>query len=167
MAKNELIPIEGLHFPKVPGVEPPLHKREAYRLDFSAEPPKMGTAFPTFVPQVDADGNDLGGIQMPEIKVPLASYTGWNRRATSIGAPTEMLSYTGSWIPFPLTKQERLKSGDPRKSVQERYRGRQAYLDKIDQAARELMVSGFVLKTDLPLLRDRAGREWDFRVNGQ
>jgi hypothetical protein len=151
-----------LHFPKVPGVEPPLHKREAYRLDFSVEPPQMGAVFPTLIPEVDADGNDLGGIQMPEIRVPLASYTGWNRRNASIGAPTEMLSFTGSWIPFPLTKRDRLKSGDPRTSVEERYRDRQAYLDKIDRAARELVASGFVLASDLPLLHDRAVREWDF-----
>ena len=73
-----------------------------------------------------------------------------------------MLSYTGSWIPFPLTKQERLKSGDPRPSIEERYRDRQAYLDKIDYAARELVQSGFALESDLPLLHDRAAREWDF-----
>ena len=167
LAKNELTTLDGLHFPKVPGVEPPAHKREAYRLDFSIEPPKMGAAFPTLVPQVDADGNDLGGIQMPEIKVPLASYTGWNRRAAAIGGSTEMLSYTGSWIPFPLTEQERFKSGDPRNSIQERYRDRQAYLDKIDQAARELVVSGFVLERDLPLLHDRAAREWDYCFKGE
>ncbi len=166
LAKGELTTIAALHFPKVPGVEPPAHKREAYRLDFSVEPPKMGAAFPTLVPQVDADGNDLGGIQMPEIKVPLASYTGWNRRAAAIGAPTEMLSYTGSWIPFPLTKQDRLKTGDPRRSIQERYRDRQAYLEKIDQAAHDLMLSGFLLEADLPLLHDRAAREWDFRIKG-
>ena len=163
LAKNELTSLESVRFPKVPGVTPPLHKREAYRLDFSVEPPQqIGLVFPTLVPQVDADGNDLGGIQMPEVKVPLASYTGWNRRNAAIGAPNEMLSYTGSWIPFPLSKQDRLKSGDPRLSVEERYRDRQAYLDKIDQAAHELMNSGFVLESDLPLLHERAAREWDF-----
>jgi hypothetical protein len=162
LAKNELTSLDGLRFPEISGVAPPLHKREAYRLDFSAEPPKVGAPFPTFVPQVDADGNDVGGIQMPEVKVPLASYTGWNRRDAAIGAPTEMLSYTGSWIPFPLTKEERLKSGDPRKSVEERYSSRRAYLDKIDQAAHALLDSGFVLESDLPLLHERAAREWDF-----
>ncbi len=167
LSKNELTTLQGLHFPKVPGVEPPVHKREAYRLDFSVEPPKMGAAFPSLVPQVDADGNDLGGIQMPEIKVPLASYTGWNRRAAAIGGATEMLSYTGSWIPFPLTKQERTKSGDPRRSIQERYASKQAYLDKIDQAAHDLVTAGFLLETDVPLLHDRAGREWDYRVKGE
>ncbi len=166
IAKNELTTLEALHFPKIPGVEPPAHKREAYRLDFSVEPPKRGASFPTFVPQVDADGNDLGGIQMPEIKVPLASYTGWNRRAPAIGGQTEMLSYTGSWIPFPLTKQERAKNGDPRRSIAERYPSKQAYLDKIDQAAHELVVAGFLLQTDVVLLHDRAAREWDYRVKG-
>ncbi len=165
LAKNELTLLEGLRFPKVPGVELPSHKREAYRLDFALEPPQMGAAFPTLVPQVDADGNDLGGIQMPEIKVPLASYTGWNRRNATIGAPTEMLSYTGSWIPFPLTKGDRLKSGDPRASIEERYRDRQAYLEKIDAAARALVNSGFALESDLPLLHQRAAREWDFIHN--
>jgi len=162
LANGELTSLEGLRFPKISGVAPPLRKREAYRLDFSVEPPKVGTPFPTFVPQVDADGNDLGGIQMPEVKVPLASYTGWNRRAAAIGAPTEMLSYTGSWIPFPLTKDDRLKSGDPRTSVEERYPSRQAYLEKIDEAAHALMLSGFVLESDLTLLQERAAREWDF-----
>ena len=167
LAKRELTTLDALRFPKVPGVEPPAHKREAYRLDFSVEPPKMGAAFLSLVPSVDADGNDLGGIQMPEVKVPLASYTGWNRRAAAIGGTTEMLSYTGSWIPFPLTKQERVKSGDSRRSVEERYADKQAYLSKIDEAAHELVTSGFLLETDVPLLHKRAAREWDFRVNGQ
>jgi len=145
IAKKELTMLEGLRFPKIQGAEPPLHKREAYRLDFSVEPPKMGAPFPTLVPQVDIDGNDLGGIQMPEIKVPLASYTGWNRRSVAIGAPTEMLSYTGSWIPFPLTKEDAAKRSDPRKSVEERYQSREAYLEKIDEASRALMHAGFVL----------------------
>lgn len=160
LSEHELTPLSDLHFPKVPGVEVPLHKREAYRLDFSAEPPKVGTPYPALVPQVDEDGNDLGGIQMPEVKVPLASYTGWNRRAVAIGGSTEMLSYTGSWIPLPLTRT----SGDPRKSIQERYKDKQDYLDRIDRAARALARSGFVLETDLPALHERAGREWDYRL---
>jgi hypothetical protein len=162
LAKNELTPLEGLHFPKLPNAQPPLHKREAYRLDFSVEPPRMETPFPTLVPQVDADGNDLGGIQMPEIKTPLASYTGWNRRNEAIGGTRDMLSYTGSWIPFPLTKDAAAKTGDPRKPVDERYRDRDAYLEKIDTASRELLKSGFVLEADLPALHKRAAQEWDF-----
>jgi hypothetical protein len=167
LEKGELTTLEGLHFPQVPQGGPPAHKREAYRLDFSLEPPQRGVAFPSLVPQVDVDGNDLGGIQMPEIKVPLASYTGWNRRAMAIGGATEMLSYTGSWIPFPLTKEERMKSGDPRRSIEERYATKQVYLQKIDQAAHELLTAGFLLERDLPALHERAAREWDFRVKGE
>jgi hypothetical protein len=121
-----------------------------YRLDFSVEPPKQGAAFPTFVPQVDADGNDKGGIKMPEIAVPLASYTGWNTRTAAIGAPGEMLSFMGSWIPFPPAK------------VQERYASEQVYLDQIDEAGRKLAEAGYVLQADLPLLHERAAREWAY-----
>jgi len=150
VSKGELTTIAGLRFPHRPGIDIPQHKREAYRLDFSVEPPKVGPPFPTFVPQVDRDGNGLGGIQMPEIAVPLASYTGWNLRSPKIGAPAELLPFIGSWIPF------------SRASIQERYSSEQAYLEKIDQAGKNLATSGFVLAADLPALHERAKSEWEF-----
>ncbi len=109
LRKGELATISALRFPAIAGVNVPQRKREAYRLDFSVEPPQAGAPFPTFVPQVDADGNDLGGIKMPEVAVPLASYTGWNLRSPSIGAPTELLSFVGSWIPFARGREERVQ----------------------------------------------------------
>jgi hypothetical protein len=63
------------------------------------EPPKVGSAFPMRLPQVDADGNDTAGIRMPATAVPLATYTGWNLRSAGIGAPDELYSMTGSFIP--------------------------------------------------------------------
>ncbi len=150
LQKDELTTIAGLHFPRIPGVNIPQHKREAYRLDFSTEPPRIGPPFPTFVPQVDADGNDLGGIRMPEIAVPLASYTGWNLRSPLIGAPSELLSMIGSWIPF------------SKASVAKRYASEQDYLNRIDTAGRDLVRSGFVLESDLPALHERASKEWEF-----
>ncbi|MGA8030523.1 MAG: alpha/beta hydrolase domain-containing protein [Bryobacteraceae bacterium] len=163
LSRSELTTIAELRFPKIPGVEVPEHKREAYRLDFSMEPPKAGEPFPTFVPQVDADGNDLGGIRMPEIAVPLASYTGWNLRSASIGAPAEMLSFFGSWIPFARDRQDRVQRGDPRLSVAERYGSEREYLDRIDKAAEELVRSGYVLEIDRPMLHERAVKEWEYR----
>ncbi len=106
----------------------PTHKREAYRLDFSVEPPKASTPFPTLVPQVDADGNETSGIKMPEIAVPLASYTGWNLRSKAIGAPDELYSMVGSWIAFPVNKAAREKRKDPRLSIAERYPAKSDYL---------------------------------------
>ncbi len=148
LKNGELTTIAGLHFPRIPGVEIPQHKREAYRLDFSTEPPRLGPPFPTFVPQVDPDGNELGGIRMPEIAVPLASNTGWNLRSPSIGAPTELLSMIGSWIPF------------SKGTIAKRYANEQDYLNRIDAAGRDLVRRGFVLVDDLAALRQRAEKEW-------
>src|SRR4029077_2114508 len=85
------------------------------------EPPRVGNAFGVLVPQSDADGNDLGGVRLPELQVPLATYTGWNLRDPAIGAPEQRVSFLGSWIPLAKTAEERKKSGDPRLSIAERY----------------------------------------------
>ena len=156
---GELTSLEGLKFPHITGVSVPDHKREAYRLSFHSEPPEVGTPFPTFVPQVNADGNEKGGIYMPEIAVPLASYTGWKLRSASMGATGDFVSFLGSWIPFPRTNAG---SADPRRSVQDRYPNEQAYLQRIDEAARQLAAAGFVLPEDLHSLHNRALREWEF-----
>ena len=82
---------------------------------------------------------------MPEIQAPLATYTGWNLRAQEIGAPDELFSMQGSWIPFARTKAEREKAGDPRLSIAERYAGRDEYLSKFEAAAKALVTAGFLL----------------------
>ena len=165
--KGELVTLHGLHFPRIENLNVPRMKREAFRLDFSAEPPKVGAAFPTFVPQVDADGNELGGIQMPEVAVPLASYTGWNLRIAEIGSPRDMLPFFGSWIPFPLTDGERRIEGDPRRSGAARYPSEADYLRRIDAAAENLVEAGWVLREDLPSLHERAAKEWHYRQSVQ
>jgi hypothetical protein len=95
IADNSLVPLRRWVFPKIPGVDTPHELSLAYRLDFgpqwsagiiSIEPPKMGKPFPVLIPQADADGNDLGGVRLPELQAPLATYTGWNLRDPSIGA---------------------------------------------------------------------------------
>ncbi len=163
LATGDLTTISDLKFPSIHGINVPQHKREAYRLDFSVQPPKVGPPFPTFVPQVDADGNDLGGIRMPEVAVPLASYTGWNLRAPAIGAPTELLEFVGSWIPFARTQAEQAERGDTRVSIEQRYANEQVYLEAIDRAAEKLARSGFLLGEDLASIHDRATKEWEFR----
>jgi hypothetical protein len=99
---------------------------------------------------------------MPEIQVPLASYTGWNLRSPKIGAPDQLYSMAGSWIPFPVNKAERKKSNDPRASIEERYRTKDDYLGKITAAAQQLVKEGFLLDRDVAKLRDRAAQEWDY-----
>ena len=103
----------------------------AYRADYgpkfatesivTVEPPRIGTAFPILVPQVDADGNGIAGVKMPELVVPLATYTGWNLFNDRSG-PTDVLSsMQGSYIPLPRTSAERKRTNDPRLSIEERY----------------------------------------------
>jgi Alpha/beta hydrolase domain len=162
LAKDQLVPVGAYAFPKIPGVAPPHFNRTVYRLDFSVEPPRLGPPFPTFVPQVNLDGNETSGIRMPEIQVPLASYTGWNLRSAKIGAPDQLYSMAGSFIPFPVNKAQRAKAKDPRQSIAERYPTKNDYLDKITAAAQQLVKDGFLLDRDIAFLRDRAAQEWDY-----
>jgi hypothetical protein len=126
----------------------------------NVEPPQVGAPFGVLVPQSDADGNDLGGVRLPELQVPLATYTGWNLRDPSIGAPDQRVSFLGSWIPLPKTAEERKKSGDPRVSIAERYASREEYMSKFDQAAKKLIEQRFLLQEDLPMILERGRLEW-------
>ncbi len=94
IAAHTLVPLQKYAFPRIPHVQLPSEANAAYRLDFgpnwhdgilAVQPPQVGKPFPVLVPQVDADGNELAGIHLPEVSVPLATYTGWNLRDPSIG----------------------------------------------------------------------------------
>jgi hypothetical protein len=150
VSKDQLVSLVALAFPHLEGVNVPHIKREAYRLDFTTEPPKVGDPYPSLVPQVDADGNETAGVRMPEVAVPLGTHTGWNLRSPAIGAPDQMLNFTGSYIPFSRAK------------IEQRYKSKQDYLDKITAAAQQLVRDGFLLDADLPRIRERASSEWDY-----
>ena len=172
IAQDTLVPLGAVQFPKIPGVSLPTVIQKAYRVDYgpqfrtegivTIEPPKVGNAFPILLPQVDQDGNDTSGVRMPEIQVPLATYTGWNLRSPEIGAPTEMFSMQGSFIPFARTKADRELHRDPRASIEERYSGRAQYLEKVDAAARSLAANGYLLSDDVPDIVEHSATEWDY-----
>jgi hypothetical protein len=169
IADKTLVPLAQWTFPKIPGVNAPHEVSLAYGLDFGPqwkqgivanEPPRVGNPFGVLVPQADADGNDLGGVRLPELQVPLATYTGWNLRDPSIGAPEQRVSFLGSWIPLAKTAEERQKSGDPRPSIAERYSSQDEYMGKFEQAAKKLIEQRFLLQEDLPAILDRGRQEW-------
>ena len=89
-------------------------------------PPKQGAPYVTFVSAVDADGNERAGIRPPELRVPLATFMGWNPRHPEQGAPGDIMSMMGSTLAFARTAAERARTGDPRLSIEERYAGREA-----------------------------------------
>jgi hypothetical protein len=98
------------------------------------------------VPKTDADGNDIAGIRLPEVQVPIATYTGWAIRA----APQndDGCEGLGQFIPFAKTKAERIASGDPRLSIEERYGNIEAYSSKLRGAFDKLVKAGFLLPFD-------------------
>lgn len=173
IANKQLVPLNELAFPKI-GIEVPKRAHGAYHLDFgpefrnagiaTTEPPALGLPFPVMVPQVDADGNEIAGIRLPEVQVPLGTYTGWNQRAPKLGAPDEMIAFIGSFVPFARTKADRLKAKDPRPSIEERYHDKQDYLAKIDAAGKSLAQDHYVLKVDLAKLNERAQQQWNYFV---
>jgi hypothetical protein len=116
------------------------------------------------VPQVDSDGNERDGVRLPEVTVPLATYTGWNLRDPSIGAPGQRVSFEGSDIAFAKTKADRVKSGDPRLSIEERYGSEADYLGRYTLAVDELVHDRWILPEDKPALIERGKQEWDWAM---
>jgi Alpha/beta hydrolase domain len=125
------------------------------------EPPKMGKAFAILVPQVDADGNDIAGVRMPELNVPLATYTGWNLFNAKAGPTNVLSSMQGSYIPLARGPNDRERSKDPRRSIDERYRNKDEYLGLVSKAAQELVDQRFLLADDLSMILANAGKHWD------
>jgi hypothetical protein len=125
------------------------------------------TPLPHLVPQVDADGNELAGIRVAELAVPLATTTGWNFRAESVGNSSAIYSLLGSYIPFAQTRAEREAGQDPRLSIDERYRGREDYLEKIRAAAQELIRGGYLLQEDFENVVARASAHWDYATRSR
>lgn len=165
IADGTLTAPQAAGWPVIPGIPLPPPMLITYRLDFgpdwprgivSYEPPHIGKPFNGLIPAVDADGNSRAGIRLPDVQVPLATYAGWNYRAPSIGAPTQLAGEAGSFYPFPRTRAERQATGDSRLSIEERYNSREQYLGKFTIAARRLIADGFLLPEDLPDAIDRA-----------
>ena len=172
VADGDLVAPDALDFPDLPGVGRPAEPHLAYRAVYGPEfrtrgvatvqPPEVLSAFPILVPAVNADGNETGGLMMPEVAAPLATYTGWNLFRAGAG-PTDVLSsMQGSYIPFPLTAEDRARTGDPRRSIEERYGSRAAWLGRVTEKALALVDGGYLLAADLAPILTQAGRHWDY-----
>jgi hypothetical protein len=98
---------------------------------------------------------------MAELRVPLATYTGWNLRSADTGAPEHLVPLTGGMILFPKARADREKAGDPRQSIAERYRDEQDYLRRTEAIAKELARQRFVLESDVPLVVTRARQHYE------
>jgi hypothetical protein len=127
----------------------------------SIEPPRTGDAFRVLVPQVNADGNDVSGIRLPEVAVPLGTYAGWNVTIPQLSELRYLSGLVGGFEPFAPTKAQRDMSGDSRLSIAERYTGRPDYLDKVKRAAGDLVRQRFMRVEDVPAVLQAAERTWN------
>ena len=156
-------------FPKIPGVGfAALHNRQLF-LDYGprihrgrmdVHPPReiRNGGYKILVPKVDADGNDIAGIRLPAIRVPLGTYTGWNLQRRGL-AEDELSGLLGSYIPFAKTKAERKKLGDPRLSLEERYKNKADYASQISRAVRILVEQRYLLREDAERIISEAKRK--------
>ncbi len=124
-------------------------------------PVTFGERYRTLVSALDADYNETGGIRLPDLTVPVASYAGWNPRAPETGGTGQILSMLGSTLPFPATKAEREGRGDPRPSIEERYRDREEYVARARAAAEELARQRYILEEDIEIVVENAATRYD------
>jgi hypothetical protein len=153
-------------FPKIRGVRyQGLHNRQLF-LDYGphirrgrmdVHPPRQigNGAYTILVPKVDRDGNDLAGIRLPVVQVPIGTYTGWNLQSPRL-AEDELSGLLGSFIPFAKARAERSRLRDPRWSLKERYKSHSDYVKKISHAARLLVDQRYLLPDDAQRIIDEA-----------
>jgi len=163
-------------FTAVPGARFPDRIIRPVRLDFGADaergvlselPPKLGAPFASLVSAVDADGNEAAGIRPWELRVPLATFTGWNPRHPEQGAPGDLMSMLGSTFPLAPTAAARAATRDPRPSIEERYGDRDDYLQRVRRAGEAMVADRHLLAEDLDAVVERAARLWDFLHEGR
>ena len=153
-------------FPKIPGVTVTGLESTRYLFDYGprmaqgimdVNPPVItppyennpanGKIYPSFVPMVDADGNDIAGFRMPEVAVPVATYTGWALRSAAFGL-NDGCEGTGQQIPLQPTAAARMAAGDPRLSVQERYGSFSGYYFALVNAIDDMVAKRMLLPDD-------------------
>ena len=160
------LPQSGVGFPNIPGVTYSGLKTTRYLLDYgpgfsitgiaTINPPLVtppyqdnpvnGPIYPSFVPKTDSDGNDIAGVRLPDVTVPLATYTGWALRSGA--QANDGCEAAGQYIPFTRTQVEREASGDSRPSVEERYPSFGQYYSEVIRAIDGLVKDRLMLCED-------------------
>jgi hypothetical protein len=160
------LPQSAVGFPSIPGVTYTGLKTTRYRLNYGPDfyqtfiptinPPVItppyednpanGPIYPSYVPKTDSDGNDIAGIRLPELVVPLATYTGWGLRSGAWA--NDGCEASGQYIPFATTMTARVAAGDPRPSVQERYPSWGLYRQQVIKAVDDLVRNRFLICDD-------------------
>ena len=149
IADNTLVPVEKLHFPAIPGMAI-ARKVNVFGVlkDWTKPEMDMSKPYRPLITNVNADGNEIAGIRLPDITVPLGTYTGWNLYKAPY-VEGELGDRDGSFSPFAATRAERESRGDPRPSLEERYGSHAAYVKLLTDAATALVPSRLLLQEDI------------------
>ncbi len=143
-----LVMPDKLAFPEIPGIQVARRMNEIGVLKDWVKPEMdMTRPYRPLVTQVDADGNETAGVLLPDIAVPLATYTGWNLYKAPL-PEGELCDRFGTYVPFAATRAEREAKGDPRLSIEERYGDHAAYVRKVEAAAKQLVGERLLLAED-------------------
>jgi Alpha/beta hydrolase domain len=124
-------------------------------------PATTGTTYTSYVSAVDADGNEVAGIRLPDLSVPVATHAGWVPRHPSTGGAGQLLHMMGTTLPFAPTPAEREARGDPRASLAERYRDREDYVARARAAAEQLAADRYILDEDVDVVAELAAQRYD------
>jgi hypothetical protein len=109
--------------------------------------PPIKQVIPTLAAKLDRDGNEIAGVKSVLLQAPLGTYTSWNPIASGPLQGNEG-SLAAGYIPFPLTRAERIASGDPRRSVEERYGSQEGYNCVVRRVAAREVRNRFLLQED-------------------
>jgi hypothetical protein len=152
------LPQSRVGFPSIPGVKYTGLMTTGDLFDYGSQfeqgilttlPPRLlGSPYPALVPKTDELGNDLAGIRLPAVAVPLATYTGGGLRAAAYGGD-DLCDGAGSMIPLRTTETERIAAGDPRPSLEQLYGDHWGYVLRVARAALELYDQRLMLWDDV------------------
>jgi hypothetical protein len=169
-AGKTLVEASRLAFPAIPGVTAPKSPPPVWQLDLGpeyrtagivAEPPRVGARYTLLVPQVDEDGNEIGGWHGLRRSLPLGTYTAWNRsRRGELDGFGILSGLSGGFIPFTWNEEERVAGKDPRRSLVERYGGRAGYLRAADKEIERQVAAGFLLPDERAWTRISLLADW-------
>ena len=165
------VPRESLRstFTSIPGMGFPVALPVRVRLDYGDSigdgvpnyPPREGEPYVTLVSAVDRDGNEVAGVKLPDVSVPLATHTGWTMRHREEAGAGHFIPLQGASVPFARALHERQSSGDPRPSIAERYSSKRDYLTKVRAAISILVDDGYILPEDTDSIVKASSQRWD------
>lgn len=130
-------------------------------------PASVYEEYPCLVSALDEDFNEIAGIRLPDIRVPIGSHTGWNPRAAESGSPDLAALFAGFTLFFCRGREEREASEDPRLSIEERYRDKNDYLDRVGEVTKELIAARYLLDEDRDWVISSCAARYDAAIAGR